>query len=170
MPCEAGRERGAVQGRTKTAQDATREGKQKGKAEERDPGVGRQQSAQGRSLAERLHAESADGDANHAAKKTEESRFVEDHPDDATARPTNRQKYADFMGPLEDGHEHSVHDAEHADEHGQERRDPAHCPPHAKSIPVAGVVGTRYAPAWRGRGRGRRERRAAAPARRRRAA
>ena len=53
-------------------------------------------------------------------------------------QPT-REQHANFMGALENGHEHRVHHAENTDQNGQERCAPAHGLDEAKSFSVTQV-------------------------------
>ena len=100
---------------------------------------GCEKPANGRRRTQHLHADRTDSHANDAAEKAEQRGLVKNHPHDASARPADREQHANFMGALENGHEHGVHHAEHADEHGQKRSAPTHRPDHAKSLAVAQV-------------------------------
>ena len=103
-----------------------------------------QQAAERGRLPEGLHAKRADGHTDHSAKESEKRRLIENHANDASARPADREEHANFVGSLKDGHEHRVHDTEHADEHGQQGSAPAHRADHAKSFAVTEVIGHRH--------------------------
>ena len=66
-------------------------------------------------------------------------RFPQNHADDAAALPADGEQDADLLRALEDGHEHGVHHAEHADEDGQQGGAPAHRADHAIALAVADV-------------------------------
>ena len=59
------------------------------------------------------------------------------------ARPTDRQENTNFVGPLENGHEHGVHDAKNTDEQREQRRAPTHRPNESKSFVVTEVFAHR---------------------------
>ena len=49
-------------------------------------------------------------------RKTKQRRLIKNHPHDPSPRPADRKENADFMGALENRHQHGVHHAEHTDE------------------------------------------------------
>ena len=73
-------------------------------------------------------------------RKPSKRRFPQNHADDPAAFPADGEQDANLLGALEDGHEHRVHHAEHADEDGQQRGAPAHRADHAIGLAVADVL------------------------------
>ena len=56
----------------------------------------------------------------HAAEKSEQCRFPQNHADDSAAFPADGEEHANLLSALEDSHEHGIHHAQHADEDGQQ--------------------------------------------------
>src|SRR5688500_15535131 len=56
-----------------------------------------EQSAHRRCGNKELHPEHADERSTHAAKKPEQSRFPQDHPDDSAAFPTDREEHTNLV-------------------------------------------------------------------------
>jgi hypothetical protein len=123
---EAGVDAGAVEGGVEAAGDADGDGEAEGEGEEFDGDLGFDAALHPGHEGKDFQEGDAGDDADDTGGEAEGHRLEEDHAEDAAAFPAEGEEDADFAGAFEDAHEHGVHDAEGADEEGDDGGAPVH--------------------------------------------